>query len=216
LRGVDRNHSAMQAFASTNDGATIMSHSRTNRIAVMLNNAFADWETGYLTASARDFFSADVKYYSPHGGEVTSEGGLMVLPAGSFDAIESSNIDALIVCGSARWSADEAIDISEKLRSAIDHSTIVGVICAGTLTAARAGLFEDRLHTSNGLDWLKQHIANYQAAAHYQDVNDAIVDRGVVSAPGSAPVAFACAVLGLLYKDHASLPQVLSMLKQSR
>jgi hypothetical protein len=45
-------------------------------LAVLLNDAFADRETAFLTASARDFFAATVLYFTPEGNEVHSEGGM--------------------------------------------------------------------------------------------------------------------------------------------
>jgi putative intracellular protease/amidase len=188
---------------------------RSRRIAVLLNDAFADWEIGFLTASARDFFQTEVEYFSPRGGEVESEGGLRVRPVGGFRDLDVPEYAALVVCGSANWAAPKALDISALLHDALTSDTVVGVICAGTLTAARAGLFETRRHTSNGADWLKKNAPAYQGAALYQDVNAAVADDGVVSAPSSAPAAFASELLNLLYPGHEALAQTRTMLARA-
>ncbi|MGV3624121.1 MAG: DJ-1/PfpI family protein [Archangium sp.] len=182
------------------------------RIAVLLNEAFADWEVGYLTASARDFLNGEVKYFTPHGKEATSEGGLRVASDGRFDAVDVETFGAVIVCGSGKWAEPNAADISTLLKSANEKKRIIGVICAGTLTAARAGLFDGRPHTSNGAKWLGENAPGYRGASHYRDVNEAVVDGNLISAPGSAPVSFAKAVLSALFLKHEGLKQTLQIL----
>lgn len=193
-----------------------MVNNKPNRIAVLLNDAFADWETGFLSSSVCEFFGGEVLHFSKDGREVLSEGTLRVIPSGSFNDVDPAEFQALIVCGSSKWMSPNPVDISELLLQAEKHGTVIGAICGGTLTAARAGLLDDRRHTSNGPKWLPEYVATYRGAAHYQDVNDAISDRGIVTAPGSAPVAFAREVLSLLYPDHKDLAAVLAMLAETR
>jgi putative intracellular protease/amidase len=193
-----------------------MTNQRTNRIAILFNDAFADWETGFFSATARGFFEADVLHYSPRGQIVESEGGLRVAPSGSFADVDPTRNAALIVCGSGKWADADAPDISSLLQQAERSGVAVGVICAGTLTAARAGLLDNRAHTSNGAAWLKERVPTYRGADHYRDVNDAVVDRGVVSAPASAPIAFASELLALVYPHHRNLTSARQMLANAR
>ena len=102
-------------------------------LAVLLNNDFADWEAGFLTASVRDFFDTDVLYFSPDGKKVKSEGGLTVKPDGAFDDVTPEKHRAIVVCGSGAWQRKEAPDITPLLNAAIDQNVLVGAICAGTL-----------------------------------------------------------------------------------
>jgi putative intracellular protease/amidase len=185
-------------------------------LAVLLNNDFADWEAGFLTASVRDFFDTDVLYFSPDGKKVKSEGGLTVKPDGAFDDVTPEKHRAIVVCGSGAWQRKEAPDITPLLNAAIDKNVLVGAICAGTLTAARAGLFDNRRHTSNGRDWLLKHARDYKGNHLYQNVNDAIFDKGVVTAPSSAPASFACVMLDHLYPDHPALAKTRTMLANAR
>ena len=193
-----------------------MTTTKPNRIAVLLNDAFADGETGFLTASARDFFGAEVFHFSPDGKHVVSEGALRVVPSGSFNDPDPADFAALVVCGSSKWAAPGAIDLSGLLREAEHAGTPIGTICAGTLTAARAGLFDVRRHTSNNGSWLKEQVPSYRGESLYQHVNDAVSDRGVVSAPGSAPASFARAMLGLVYPTHPALAPACEMLANAR
>jgi putative intracellular protease/amidase len=193
-----------------------MASERSNTISILLNDLFADWETGFFSASARDFFGAEVLHFSPRGGTVESEGGLRVTPAGAFQDIDATGSAALIICGSQKWSGSAGTDISELLQQAERARVPIGAICAGTLAAARAGLLDDRAHTSNDLAWLKEQVPSYRGTDRYRDVNDAVSDRGVVTAPSSAPAAFAIALLELVYPEHKNLAQTKQMLARAR
>jgi putative intracellular protease/amidase len=147
---------------------------------------------------------------------VTSEGGLVVKPDGAFDDIQPEKTRAIIVCGSGKWARKDATDISPLLNSAVEEGVLVGAICAGTVAAARSGLFEGRRHTSNGRDWILKHCRDYKGRHLYQNVNDAIFDKGVVTAPSSAPASFACVMLDHLFPDHPALAQTRQVLASAR
>lgn len=186
------------------------------RIDILLLDPFADWEVGYFTASVRDFFGTDTAYYSPDGRPVSSEGGLMVHPQGAFADLKRGGARAIVICGSGGWQKPGAPDISDMLRQALAAGSVVGGICGGTLPIARAGLLDDREHTSNSLEFLTQHATGYAGETRYRDVNDAVVSADVVSAPATAPVAFARALLALLFPDHPALAATLEMLSKAR
>jgi hypothetical protein len=76
-----------------------------------------------------------------------------------------------------------------------------GAICAGTLALARAGLFRDKTHTSNGRDWILGRVPDYAGAERYRDVAHAVADGLLISAAGSAPGTFAIAFLEALYPE---------------
>ena len=83
-----------------------------------------------------------------------------------------------------------------------ERGGVVGGICAGTLALARAGLFRDKTHTSNGRDWILGHVPDYPGAERYRDVPHAVADGRLISAPGSAPGTFAIAFLEALYPER--------------
>jgi putative intracellular protease/amidase len=186
------------------------------RIDILLLDPFADWELGYFTASVRDFFETDTRYYSGDGRNVTSEGGLLVQPAGAFADIVTGEAKAIVICGSAGWQKSQAPDISDLLNQAVAAGAVIGAICGGTLPVARAGLFDDREHTSNSLDFLTAHAPAYAGHGRYRDANEAVVSGDVVSAPASAPVSFARALLAQLYPDHPALGPTLQVLANAR
>jgi putative intracellular protease/amidase len=66
----------------------------------------------------------------------------------------------------------------------------VAAICAGTLALARAGLLNDRRHTSNMPGYIGEHAPQYSGTALYEAA-PAVTDRGVITASGLSPVDFA-------------------------
>ena len=71
-----------------------------------------------------------------------------------------------------------------------DAGVPVAAICGATIAVARAGLLDDRAHTSNDPDYLASHAAEYRGARHYVEAL-AVRDRGVITASGVGPIEFA-------------------------
>lgn len=176
-----------------------MPNSRT--LGILLIEGFADWEYPFLAASAREWFGIDVRFLTPGASPVTSIAGLRFADGDAFEAMSPGAADALAVIGSGVWTSDAAPDIADALRAHHRAGAIVGGICAGTVALARARLFTGRAHTSNGRDWLLDATGGYAGAETYRDVPHAIADDTVISAPGSAPGTFACAMLGALLPE---------------
>lgn len=160
------------------------------RLAVILIEKFADWEHGFLTAAMRDFFGAEVRFYTPGGAGVTSEGGMRPTADGALEALTPDDFDGLAVIGSGAWMREGAPDISGLVRAADRAGRLIGFICGATVAAARAGLLDARPHTSNDSDTPKK-AAAYQGATHYRDVPHAVRDGNLITAPGFAPRSFA-------------------------
>ena len=79
----------------------------------------------------------------------------------------------------------------------------MAAICGATLGLARAGLLDDRPHTSNAPDFLASN-PNYCGADHYQ-VAKVVSDGTVITAPATAPIYFARAVFERLDAFPASV-----------
>jgi putative intracellular protease/amidase len=174
------------------------------KIGFVFINRFADWEYGLLAASAVEWFGAQAISLSPGGDPVTSTSGFQLTPQRSIDSAENTDLDAVAVIGSDVWTGDGAPDVSGLVNAVAARGGIVGGICAGTLALARAGLFKDHAHTSNGRDWILAHLHTYAGAERYNDVPHAVADRTIISAPGSAPGTFAKEFIGALYPGKQS------------
>ncbi|WP_019170735.1 DJ-1/PfpI family protein [Pseudaminobacter salicylatoxidans] len=167
-------------------------------IGFVFIDGFADWEYGLLSASASEWFAMRTLSLTPTGEAVRSMSGFRLMPDRGADPAENADLDAVAVIGSDVWATPRAPDVSALLRTVEERGGVVGGICAGTLALARAGLFEQADHTSNGRDWILKHEPDYASAARYRDVPHAVADGRIVSAPGSAPGTFALAFLEAL------------------
>jgi putative intracellular protease/amidase len=171
------------------------------RLAVVLIDRFADWEHGFLTAATQDFFGGTVRFYTPGGADVTSEGGMRPRPDGALSSLRADDFDGLAVIGSSQWSAGDAPELGHLLREADRAGRVLGFICKGTLAAARAGLLDDRPHTSNDLATL-QTVPTYRGATRYEAVPHAVRSGHLVTAAGTSPRSFAFEVASALFPER--------------
>jgi putative intracellular protease/amidase len=162
-------------------------------LVTILTPGYADWETALLNAGARDYYRFETRFATPGGEAVTSAGGLKVLPHLAVEDIEVDRVDAILVNGGNAWSTQDYPDLSDLLRSAYTAGKTVGGICDGVMALARAGLLDSVRHTANGPESLPG--TGYGGAAYYVGSPRAVLDRRIVTAPGTAPISFMGAVL---------------------
>lgn len=171
------------------------------RIAFVVIAPFADWEPALLAAGARDDFGDEVTWWSPGGRPTPSMGAMTLQVNGAVEDFTPDKADALVLVGSATWMTPQAPELTSLLRRAMDAGLVVAGICGATVALAKAGLLDDRAHTSNDLEFLRTQAPGYRGAAHYRDVPHAVRDGRLVTAAGTAPATFAMEVLGLLHPD---------------
>jgi len=172
-------------------------------IGLVFIQGYADWEFGFLSGSAVEYFGVRIVSLAPGGKPVTSIGSLLLTPERGVSADENADLDAVAVIGSEGWFSDNPPDIAPLLLSVHARGGTVGGICAGTLALARAGLFSGRAHTSNGAGWMEKKIGDYDGADRYRDVPFAVSNGRIVSASGTAPGTFAAAFLETLFPEQA-------------
>lgn len=165
-------------------------------IVTILTEGFADWETALLNAAARSYYGVTTRYATPGGAPVTSAGGLRVTPDLALERLDPGQYDALVVCGGSAWAQPDAPDLGGVLGAARQADKVIGLICDGTVAAARTGLLDRIAHTSNGVGHLDG--TGYAGAGHYVDVPYAVTDGKVITAAGTAPVSFMVAVFEAL------------------
>lgn len=179
------------------------------RIVTILTDGFADWETALLNGVARGFYGAETAFATPGGKPVTSSGGMTVAGDLALEDVDVARLDALVVCGGTIWQTPQAPDLTALLTAARAADKVIGVICDGTIAAARTGLLDGIAHTSNGEGYLDR--TGYGGKAHYRDVPHAVVDRKVITAAATAPVSFMAEVLRALGLADENLDIYLGM-----
>lgn len=169
------------------------------KIVIVLSEGYADWESALLAAVVRGFYGAEVLTASPDGAVVTSMGGYRVTPDLALSAIDPETTDMLVFNGGTAWSSDAPPDIAALAKNMVGLGKPVAAICAAVDALAATGLLDDRAHTGNSKEVLAG-IAGYHGAGHFLDQPHAVTDKGVITAPGIAPVSFmtaVCAALGI-------------------
>lgn len=175
------------------------------RLAVLLIEAFADWEVAQLTAALHTYFDGRVRYLTPRGAPVTSMGGLQVTPDGAIEEFRAVDHDALVLVGSPHWDGPKAPYVGAVLAEASETGRLIAAICGATVAVARAGLLDDCRHTSNSLAYLQQNAVAYDGANYYHDGPYAVFDGNIVTAPGTAPVTFTREVLRALLPEQGAM-----------
>lgn len=178
-----------------------------NEILYILLSDYAAHEVVYLSqAIASDEFALKEhpkyvnKVVAPTLEPVRSIGGFRTLPDYSFSTMPE-DYAALVLVGGFGWSTPVADGVVPIVRDAVERGKVVGAICNAASFMARCGLLNNIRHTGNGLEQLKlwggEHYINPEGYVHAQ----AVCDKNIVTANGSATLEFAKELLMLLEND---------------
>lgn len=178
-----------------------------NEILYILLSDYAAHEVVYLSqAVASDEYALkeNPKYVNrvvaPTMEPVKSIGGFLTLPDYSFESIPD-DYAALVLIGGFGWATPVAEQVAPIVRNAIARGKIVGAICNAASFMAKCGFLNNVRHTGNGVEQLKlwggENYANPEGYANVQ----AVSDKNIVTANGSASLEFAKELLLLLEND---------------
>lgn len=160
-------------------------------VHLLVFDGYADWEPAHALSELRRSGNRSVVVVGFSGEPVTSMGGLRVSPDIALRGARPSDVEILILPGGDFWEAPyPETELSRLLMDLVASGVRVAAICGGTLALARAGLLNDRRHTSNMPGYLAEHAPEYSGASLYEDA-PAVSDGGVITASGLAPVDFA-------------------------
>ncbi len=178
-----------------------------NEILYILLPDYAAHEAVYLSqAIASDEYALKEhpryvnKVVAPTLEPVKSIGGFRTLPDYSFDTMPD-DYAALVLIGGFGWSMPVAERVMPIVKQAVENGKIVGAICNGASFMAKCGLLNNVRHTGNGPEQLKlwggENYTNPDGYVHAQ----AVSDRNIVTANGSATLEFARELLLQLEND---------------
>jgi hypothetical protein len=140
------------------------------------------------------------KVVAPSMEPVKSIGGFRTLPDYSFDTMPD-DYAALVLVGGFGWTTPVAEKVVPIVRKAIEEGKIVGAICNAASFMAKHGSLNAVKHTGNGLEQLKLWGGeNYTNPEGYVNAQ-AVSDKNIVTANGSATLEFAKELLLLLEND---------------
>lgn len=188
-----------------------------NEILYILLPDYAAHEIVYLSqAIASDEYALKEnpkyvnKVVAPTMEPIKSIGGFRTLPDYSFETMPD-DYAALVLIGGFGWTTSVAGLVVPIVHKAIERGKIVGAICNGASFMAKCGSLNTVKHTGNGLEQLKlwggDNYNNPDGYIHAQ----AVSDKNIVTANGSAPLEFAKELLLLLEND---MPERIEMYYQ--
>ncbi|HZS58972.1 MAG TPA: DJ-1/PfpI family protein [Gemmatimonadaceae bacterium] len=167
--------------------------------AVLIFEGFADWEPSFALTGLRRWGNRSVKTFGYDLSPVTSMGGLRVTPDAVLDDLVPDSTELLILPGGDMWEREYPADRLAPILYTLRAKAIpIAGICAATIAMARAELFRDRRHTSNGRDFLSHYAPGYETPSMYVEDTLAVADRGVISASGLGAVEFAAEIFTTL------------------
>ena len=165
-------------------------------------DTFADWEASYAIARINDPAwqrrpgAFEVRTVAEGRRPVRSMGGLNVIPDLSLDELEPADSALLILPGANTWEAGAGAGAVDKAAEFLSAGVPVAAICGATYALARAGLLDERRHTSNAPEYLKG-APGYRGARLYSE-RRAVADRGLITAPATGAVEFAAEIFEAL------------------
>jgi putative intracellular protease/amidase len=126
-------------------------------------------------------------------------GGLRILPDIALGDVRPPDVEMLLIPGGDLWEAGEypRRELEALIHALVAAKTPVAAICAGTLVLGRAGVLDDRAHTSNMPGYLAANAPEYRGDARYVETL-AVRDAHVITGSGLGAVDFARAIFAEL------------------
>jgi putative intracellular protease/amidase len=181
-----------------------------NTVHVYVFDGYADWEPAFAMAGIhnpqhqREPGRWQVRTVGDRSrAAVRSMGGATLLPDLALHELDPGDSAMLILPGGADWETPGAHARAVACAaSCLARGVPVAAICGATAGLARAGLLDDRPHTSNAASYLKG--TGYAGAAHYVE-QPAVRAGGLITAGGMAAIEFAHEIFAELgiYEDEA-------------
>jgi putative intracellular protease/amidase len=170
---------------------------RTAHVAIY--DTLADYEVGHLLAELRTGRITgtpfEVVTVAESHDPVTTMGGVRIVPDALLADLDPADSDLLVLPGAEMWDAGGGEPFAVAAGRFLDAGVPVAAICGATAGLARAGLLDDRKHTSAAAEYLA--ATGYAGGDRYVDER-AVVDGDLVTAGPQSPVQFARATLGRL------------------
>ncbi|MFE0421586.1 DJ-1/PfpI family protein [Streptomyces sp. NPDC058953] len=167
----------------------------TRTVHLAVYDTWADWETGHTTAHLAQH-GWTVRTVGPTTDTVTTMGGLRIRPDLALGDLDPADSGLLILAGASAWdTGDELAPFAAKAGEFLAAGVPVAAICGATAGLARAGLLDDRDHTSAVSFYLA--ATGYAGAERYREA-DAVTGGDLITAGPTEPVAFAREVFARL------------------
>ncbi|WP_315344235.1 DJ-1/PfpI family protein [Leptotrichia wadei] len=165
-------------------------------IVFVILDEFADWEAAFLSSALND--KNITKNYTTNFASIDknlkkSMGNLKVLPDLTLKEIDENDVDGLVLIGGRTWRSQieetntKIVELVKKFKN--NPNKVVGAICDAAYFLATNGLLNDRKHTVNSFDEIKDN-SNYTNVKNFVEM-ESVIDGNLVTAKGDSPIHFA-------------------------
>lgn len=165
-------------------------------VLFVILDQYADWEAAYISSAIAPLGQGnyEVKTVSLTKDSVTSIGGFNVIP--DYD-IESApeDYEALILIGGMTWRKENARQVKVLVDDCIKKGKVLAGICDASAFLGTLGVLNNVYHTSNSLDNMKQWAGDAYTGDKKYISNQAVSDKNIITANGSATMEFAKKIL---------------------
>ena len=165
-------------------------------ILFVILEQYADWEAAYLSSALYmlGMGKYEVKTVSLTKEQVTSIGGFRVLPDYDVNSIPT-NYEALILIGGMAWRNVEARMVKTLVDNCLEGGKVLGGICDASAYLGAVGALNEVCHTSNDLNDMKQWAGKEYTGEKKYITRQAVRDKNVITANGTASLEFAREVM---------------------
>jgi putative intracellular protease/amidase/effector-binding domain-containing protein len=158
-------------------------------------NGYSDWEPALISYALTTFTDVKVIPFSIDGKPITSGGGIRIEPQLALADVHPNAADLLLLPGGVPMESGAQLkEILPLVTAHIKAHKPLAAICGATVFLAEHGFLDHIKHTSNDLWLLKMHLPDYKGAPNYIAA-PSVTDQHIITAPGTAMVAFTQAIL---------------------
>jgi putative intracellular protease/amidase len=176
------------------EGVTDAMSNKTAHLA--LYDGAAEMEVGHLLAELHTGRFTGVRFdvvtIAESREPITTMGGVRIVPDAPLADLAPSQSELLILPGSEMWDTGGGEAFAAAAGHFLEAGVPVAAICGGTAGLARAGLLDQRNHTSAAREYLA--ATGYAGGDRYRDER-AVIDGDLITAGPQSPVQFARATL---------------------
>lgn len=167
-----------------------------NTILFVILDHYADWEAAYISSAitmlGRGNYS--IKTISLTKDYVQSIGGFRIIPDYDIKSVPDE-YEALILIGGMAWRDENALQVKELVIDCYKKEKVLGGICDASAFLGTVGILNDVNHTSNDLNDLKQWAGSAYTGEKRYISKQAVSDKNVITANGTASLEFAKEIL---------------------
>ena len=175
-------------------------------VLLVLLEQYADWEAAYISTAVHMLGQGrfEIKTVSLTDAPVRSIGGIQTVPDYTVDSAPK-DYEALLLIGGLCWREERAQQMIPLVEHCVNSGKVLGGICDAAAFLASIGVLDAVKHTGNRLSALQEWKGTkYKGAANFQ-ARQAVCDKNIVTANGSAPLEFARDVLLALHAAEETL-----------